>query len=129
VPLLTYGKLVSDKKEKFEDTNGVIRHHKSEDIQYNDRKKKNKHRCKALHRRLNIEKDEPHKNMLDIWNRHCSGYNAFTLFLNLHATDYGHWSGFPHCKLITRLRREGTTIHHSGTRCKLSHGNSYQYLG
>ena len=39
-------KLVSDEQEKFEDTNGVIRHHKSEDIQYNDRTKKNKHRVK-----------------------------------------------------------------------------------
>jgi hypothetical protein len=129
VPLLTNGRLVSDEKDKFEDTNGVFIDHKAEDIQYNDRKKKNKHRCKVLHRRSNIEKDEPHKNLLDIWHRHCSGYNAFTLFLNLHVTDYGHWSGFPHCNLITRLHREVTTIHHSGTRCRLSHGNSYQYLG
>ena len=27
-----------------------------------------------------MEKDEPHKNLLDIWHRHCSGYNALLFF-------------------------------------------------
>jgi hypothetical protein len=59
--------------------------------------------------------------------RHCSGYNAFTLFRNLHVTHNGHWSGSPYYNKMTP-RREGTAIHHTGTRCRLSHGNRYQYL-
>jgi len=53
--------LVSDEQEKFEDTNAVIRNRKSEDRQCNNQKKKNKHRCKTIHRKLKIEQDEPHK--------------------------------------------------------------------
>jgi hypothetical protein len=64
---LPYGELNSNEQEQFEDTYGVIRHRKSKkDIQCNGRKKKNKHRCKAIHRKIKIEQDEPHKNLLDI---------------------------------------------------------------
>jgi len=42
----------------FEDINGVIRSRKSEDIQYNGQKKKNKRSNKTLHRKLNTEQYE-----------------------------------------------------------------------
>jgi hypothetical protein len=72
--------LASDEQEKIEDTNGV----KLEDRKYNGQKKKNKHRCKTLHRRLKMEQHEPHKNLLDIWHRYCSSYNALTLFFEIY---------------------------------------------
>jgi len=50
--------------EKFEDTKGVIRSHKSKDRHYNDQKKKDKGQRmadKTLHRKLKLNNTNPTK--------------------------------------------------------------------
>jgi hypothetical protein len=58
--------------------------------------------------------------------RHYPTFHMFTMAVLLYVTHYDQQSGLSYCNLTT-LHWEGIPIHHHWTRCRLDHGNHYQY--